>query len=84
MSAQSPLVRWLRILCALVALAFGVLALASGVVGGQSISFGGSQNHYYRIVVTPLPYFWLWGVAGLAVGTALLLFSLLHRRKEPQ
>ncbi|MFT3760817.1 hypothetical protein [Thauera sp.] len=81
MSAKTLFVRCLRILCALIAIAFGVLAFASGLIGSDPISFGGSGNQYYRIVATPSPYFWLWGLLGFSVGAALLLFPWLRRRK---
>ncbi|WP_341646114.1 hypothetical protein [Thauera sp. SDU_THAU2] len=82
MSAKTSLVRWLRILCALIALAFGVLAFASGFVGSDPISFGGSGNQYYRIFAAHSPYFWLWGLLGFSAGAALLLFPWLRRHKE--
>lgn len=81
MSAKTPLIRWLRILCALIALTFGLLVFASGLIDSDPISFGGSKNGYYRVVATPPPYFWLWGSLGLSVGTALLLFPWLRRPK---
>ena len=84
MFAPTPVIRWLRILCALVALVFGLLAFAAGSVGGDPINFAASPHQYYRIVATASPYFWAWGLLGMLVGTVLLLFTLLRRHKEPQ
>ncbi len=66
--------RWFRIACAFVALVFGLLVLASGLLGPESIVLGGSGHHYYRLNSIPSPYWWLW--AGMSLSLAVILFAL--------
>ena len=73
-----PMIKfWLRLLCAAVALVFGLLALASGVLGPEPIRVGGSKDGYYQIVLDPSPYWQLWAALGLSTGLVLLALPWL-------
>jgi hypothetical protein len=74
MKIRSPFLRWVRILCAFLALVFGLLALASGVLGPNPIKLWSSGESYYQIVVEPSPYWALMAATGISL--ALVLFGL--------
>jgi hypothetical protein len=80
--ANRTLTRWLRISVALVAFLFGVLVLASGIVGPEPIGLGGSEHGYYRVVATPPPYYWLWGSLSLLLAIALFIWPSLSKGKN--
>lgn len=84
MATRGSLISWLRIVGALIAFAFGLLAFASGLLGPEPLKLGGSEHEYYQIVATPSPYYWLWGVLGFVVGAGLLALPLLGRGKGRQ
>lgn len=66
---------------AILALAVGLLVLGSGLAGPEHLDLGGSAERYYRIVVTPPAYWWLWGPAAIAVAAVLLVIPLPGRGK---
>lgn len=74
MNLRSPLLRWIRILCAFLALVFGLLAFASGALGPEPIKIWGSGESYYQIVLAPSPYWAL--IAATGISLALVLFGL--------
>lgn len=74
MPNRPPMMRWIRIASAVVAFAFGALHIASGLAGPREIKFGTTPEHYYQLVATPSPNFWMWGAFGLAI--AAFLFAV--------
>lgn len=74
MNLHSTPLRWIRILCALLALVFGLLAFASGVLGPEPIRIWGSGKNYYQIVLVPSRYWELMAATGISL--ALVLFRL--------
>lgn len=79
MSSRSMFRTWLRRLCAFVALVFGLLALASGVLGPEPIQISSTDHVYYQIVLNPSPYWFLWAALGLTVAVALIALPLFAR-----
>jgi hypothetical protein len=74
--------RLFRFLCAFVALAFGILALAHQVLGSEPIEIGSIGNSYYAARFHPIPYWWLWSVLGFAVAIALFAVPLFNRKGQ--
>lgn len=74
--------RRLRITCAVVALAFGLLQLATALLGSEPISLGLTGGKYYQLVPRPSPLFWLWAALGVAVAAILFALPLLRGRAK--
>lgn len=82
MPNRPTVMRWIRITSAIVAFAFGALHIASGLAGPQAIKFGTTSEHYYQVVSTPSPNFWMWGIFGLSISACLFAIpKILGRQK---
>ena len=73
---------WVFAVFASALLAFGVLAILSGIYGSEVIRFGRSEHRYYQIVATPLPHFWLWGAIGILSGIVIFVLLFRNRRRR--